>query len=93
MTPVRREDDGVPRARRVVAIPPGGTSGEEDFSGANDAMVEKLRSNDLRRRAREAGLELRHSDSGYALIGADRQHVEDRNDLSLDEVESRIPSD
>lgn len=93
MTPARREEDGIPRARRVVSVPPGGTSGEEHWSGANDAKVEKLRSRDLSRRARGHGFQLRHSDSGWALIDAARKFVEDRNDLSLDEVESRLERD
>ncbi|MGH3008945.1 MAG: hypothetical protein ACRDLM_05995 [Gaiellaceae bacterium] len=90
MTPPRREEDGIPRARRVVTVPPGGAAREEDWSGANEAMAEKLRSKDLGRRARELGMELRHSDSGYALIDAARKHVDDRSDLSLSEVESRL---
>jgi hypothetical protein len=88
VTPVRHDDDGVPRSRVTLSVPPGGLRKEENWTGANDAKVEKLRSNSLKRQARARGLELRHSDSGYALIGADRRHVEQRTDLSLSEVES-----
>jgi hypothetical protein len=90
VSPGQREEDGVRRIRRAVVVPPGGTTGEEDWRGANDAKVEKLRLNALRRRARTAGLELRHSSYGYALIGTARKPVDDRNDLSLDEIEARL---
>jgi len=56
--------------------------------GANLAKVEKLRRNRLRRRAGARGLELRHSDYGYSLIDAGRNRIEDRSDMTLDEIES-----
>ncbi len=87
MSPVRRDEDGVRRIRGAVAVPPGATTGEEDWRGANEAKIEKLRVNALRRRARSSGLELRRSDYGYALIGTARQPVDDRSDMSLDEIE------
>jgi hypothetical protein len=36
------------------------------------------------------GFELRHSSYGYALIDSARRRLEDRSDLTLDEVESRL---
>ena len=61
---------------------------EEDFSGANETKVDKLRRNSLQRQARTRGLELRHSAYGYALVDAERKRVEDRSDMTLDDVES-----
>jgi hypothetical protein len=61
-----------------------------DPGAANTDMSDKLRRNALRRRARTRGLELRHSDSGYSLIDADRNRVDGRRDLTLDEVEKRL---
>lgn len=87
VSPVQRGEDGVRRVRRAVVVPPGGASGEEDWRGANEAKIEKLRVNALRRRARTSGLELRHSDYGYALIDTARKPVDDRDDMSLDEIE------
>lgn len=63
---------------------------EEQWAGANQAKAEKLRVKGLQRRAGEGGLELRHSDHGYALIDTARQHVDGRNDLSLNELESLL---
>ena len=74
---------------RLVA-PPGGAPKEEDWRGAEVAKDEKLRRNRLHRRAGARGFELRHSDSGYSLIDAKRNRVEDRNDLTLDEIESLL---
>ncbi|HJQ50812.1 MAG TPA: hypothetical protein VJ838_09895 [Gaiellaceae bacterium] len=42
----------------------------------------------LKRRAGAQGLELRHSTYGYALFDSGRKLVEDRNDMSLREIES-----
>lgn len=36
------------------------------------------------------GLELRHTTYGYALIDGARQRVDDRNDLTLDDVETLL---
>jgi hypothetical protein len=81
--------DGVPRRQqRLVAAP--GAEKARDWIGANDNKSEKLRRQTLRRRARAQGLELRNSAYGYALIDAARHPIEDRHDLSLDEVESRL---
>jgi len=83
VSPVPRDDGGVPRARRaLVAIP------QEDWRGANEAKSDKLRHKSLQRRARARGIELRHSATGYALIDATRKRVDDRGDLTLDEIES-----
>jgi hypothetical protein len=59
---------------------------EFDAVAANTEMAHKLRRNSLQRRARACGLELRHSAYGYALIDSARHRVDNRNDLSLDEV-------
>ena len=61
-----------------------------DAATANVEMVNKLRGNALRRRARAKGFELRHSDYGFSLIDADRKRVDSRNDLTLDEVAKRL---
>jgi hypothetical protein len=58
--------------------------------GANQAKADKLRGNELARRARARGLELRRSAYGYALIDGARRQIEGRNDMTLDEVESRL---
>jgi hypothetical protein len=83
----RQEDGGVPRSRRALPARRGGRI-EEDWGGANDAKLEKLRRNRLQRRAGACGLELRQSAYGYALIDSARKHIEERNDMTLDEVES-----
>ena len=85
--------DGIPHARRTLAVPPGGASREEDWRGANEAKADKLRGKSLQRRARAQGIELRHSDSGYALIDAGRTPVHDRHDMTLDEVEAWLDRD
>lgn len=85
MSPPRAHDDGVPHSRRALAAPPGGTR-QEDWSGADKAKDDKLKHRSLQRRAREQGIELRHSDSGYALIDAARKPIQDRRDLTLKEV-------
>jgi len=81
-------NDGIPHSRGHLTVPPGGASREESWSGANEAKNDKLRDKRLRQRARAEGIELRHSSSGYALIDAARRPVDDRNDLTLDEVEA-----
>jgi hypothetical protein len=82
-----RNEGGIPRSRRAVSPPPGGASREESWPGANESKVEKLRLGSLKRQAGAQGLELRHSDYGYALIDSGRKPVDDRNNMSLDEVE------
>jgi hypothetical protein len=84
MSPESRTDGGVPF--RVGAIP-GGARSEETWAGANEAKDETLRLRSVRRRATAEGLEIRHSDYGYALVGTDRKFVDGRNDLSLKEIE------
>jgi hypothetical protein len=61
-----------------------------DAAAANKDMSNKLRRNALRRRARAGGFELRHSDYGFALVGPDGKRVDDRNDLTLNEVAKRL---
>lgn len=81
-------EGGIPRRRQSVASPPGGASRIEDLSGANEAKTDKLQKKNLERRARARGFELRHSAYGYALIDAARNRVDDRNDMTLVEIES-----
>lgn len=88
MSSAGRHDGGIPRGHLRLVRPPGSPSTEEDLRGANQAKAEKLRRNDVQRRARTRGLELRHSDAGYALIDTARKRIDNRNDMSLDEVES-----
>jgi hypothetical protein len=83
----QREDGGVPRIRRALPRQIGGTRPEEEWSGANKAKTDKLRHRSLERRARAQGIELRHSDNGYALIDSGRKRIEERDDMSLDEIE------
>ena len=83
MSSRQRDDGGVPRGRaELVAVP------EEDWRGANEAKSDKLRHKSLQRSARARGLELRHSAYGCALIDAARKPIDDRSDLTLDEIES-----
>jgi hypothetical protein len=83
-----RYEGGIPRGHQRLVAPPGGRPTEEAWDGANEAKMEKLSRSSLQRRARARGLELRHSDYGYALIDGTRKLVDDRNNMSLDEVES-----
>jgi hypothetical protein len=83
-----RHDGGVPRATRRVSTPSGGASAEESWPGANQEKAEKLRLKGLKRRAGAQGLELRHSDYGYALFDTTRKLVNDRNNMSLSEIDS-----
>ena len=87
MSPLPRSDDGVPRSRTVLTPPLGGASREESWPGANEAKAEKLGVRSLKRSAAAQGLQLRHSDSGYALIDSARRPV-NGNNLTLAEVES-----
>ena len=79
--------DGVPL--RLGKLP-GSPAPRETWVGANQAKDEKLRLRRLERRARDGGYELRHSDSGYALIDASRQPVDGRRDLSLKDLASLL---
>jgi hypothetical protein len=88
MSPEHRNDGGIPRTRRGVSAPPGGASREESWAGANDEKAEKLLVRSLKRQAGARGLQLRHSDHGYALVDTAHKRVQDRSDLTLDEVES-----
>ena len=61
-----------------------------DPAEANATRASRMQHNDLRRRARRHGLELRHSDYGYSLLDSDRRRVLDRNDLTLAEVAAHL---
>ena len=87
MSTARQEDRGIPRIRRAVPGPAGAASREESWRGANEAKAEKLGVRSLKREAGAQGLELRHSDYGYALIDSARRPV-DGNNMTLAEVES-----
>jgi len=82
------QEGGIPRRRERVSVPLGATAKNETWVGANEAKREKLLRNTLQRRARGQGFELRHSDNGYALLDRARKRVDDRDDLTLKEVES-----
>jgi hypothetical protein len=82
-------EGGIPRRQQRLATAPNAET-QADWRGANGAKTEKLRRRALGRLAHSQGLELRHSAYGYALIDAARQPIEDRHDLNLDEVESRL---
>jgi hypothetical protein len=84
----RRDEGGIPRMRRALPPMPRSAAAEEDWRGANEAKHEKLRRNRLQRRAGARGLELRHSAYGYALIDSGRARIDERSDMSLDEIES-----
>ena len=88
MSPPRHDEGGITRIRRTLLVPPGGAPSDEDWRGANDAKAETLRRNALQRRARTRGLQLRHSAYGYALINSAHRPVDDRNNMTLDEIES-----
>jgi hypothetical protein len=90
VSPDQRSDGGVPRHTLRLAALPGTASAEERWPGANQAKDEKLRVRSLQRRAGGCGYELRHSDSGYALIDASRKPVDGRDDMSLKEIESLL---
>jgi len=90
VSPGHRDESGIPHARRALAELPGRAPIEEQWHGANEAKAEKLRRNNLERRARAHGLRLRHSEYGYALIDPAKEAGEGRNNMTLDEVESRL---
>ena len=90
MSPERRDDGGIPRSRQRVPAPPGGASREERWPGANDAKAEKLQGRSLRRQAAAQGLEIRHSAYGYALIDSERKPIDDRNNMSLEEISALL---
>ena len=78
--PAERKRAG--RAPRADAWSP------EDGRLANVAKQETLQRRLLERQARARGLELRHTAYGYALIDGARKRVDDRNDLTLADVQS-----
>jgi hypothetical protein len=84
----RHDEGGIPRIRRALAAATRGAPREENWHGANEAKVEKLRRNKLQRLAGARGLELRHSAYGYALIDSARKRIDERSDMTLDEIES-----
>jgi hypothetical protein len=83
VNPGPRDDGGIPRARQALAAVP-----EEDWHGANKAKADSLRHRTLQRRAGALGIELRHSAYGYSLIDSARKRVDERSDMTLDEIES-----
>jgi len=83
----RHEDRGIPHIRRAVPGPAGSASREESWPGANEAKAEKLGVRSLKRQAGAQGLQLRHSDYGYALIDSARRPVNGIN-MTLAEVEA-----
>jgi hypothetical protein len=88
VSPEHHGNGGIPRARRRVSVPLGGPSRDESWPGANEAKVEKLSVRRLKRQADAQGLALRHSAYGYSLIDSARKPVNDRNNMTLAEVES-----
>jgi hypothetical protein len=88
VSPEHHGDGGIPRARRGVFAPPGGASREERWPGANEDKAEKLLVRSLKRQAGAQGLQLRHSDHGYSLVDTAHKRVQDRNNMTLREVES-----
>jgi hypothetical protein len=90
VSPERRDEGGIPRSRGEISPPPGGSAREESWPGANEAKLEKLRLGKLKRQAVAQGLQLRHSDYGYALIDTARKPINERNNLTLDEVQSQL---
>jgi hypothetical protein len=88
VSPPGRDEGGIPGIRRVVAARPRDAAPEEDWHGAEKEKVERLRINRLQRRAGARGLELRHSDYGYALIDSTRKRIDERSDMTLKEIEA-----
>lgn len=88
MSRYQATESGVLHVRGTLAVTVGGPRPEEDWSGANEAKVDRLRLRTLQRQARAQGIQIRHADSGYALIDTARKCVHDRRDLTLDEIES-----
>ena len=77
---------GSPRRRERLSLTSGQASRDETWPGANEEKRQKLQRNKLQRLAQAQGLELRHSAYGYALFDSGREQVDDRNDMTLDEV-------
>ena len=61
-----------------------------DADAARRAKADTLQRNTLRKKARAHGFELRHSAYGYSLIDGRRARLDGRNNLTLDEVETRL---
>ncbi len=57
-----------------------------DGPAANAAKHETLQRRLLQRRARSAGLTLRHSEYGYSLVDAEQNRADGRNDMTLRDV-------
>ncbi len=88
MSMSQSQEGGIPRRRERLSRPVGAASREESWPGANEEKQQKLQRNKLQRLAQAQGLELRHSAYGYALFDSGRKQVDDRNDMTLDEVAS-----
>jgi hypothetical protein len=56
----------------------------------NNAKAHKLQRNGLRRLARGRGLDLRESSYGFSLVDGDKNRVDGRNDLTLDEIKAYL---
>ena len=84
----QRHDGGLPRATGRLSTSSSGAPAKESWPGANEEKAEKLRVKSLKRRATAQGFALRHSAYGYALIDSAHKPVEDRNDMSLREIDS-----
>ena len=74
--------------KRTGRSPRADTWSPEDGRLANVAKQETLQRRLLERQARGRGLELRHTAYGYALIDAARKRIDDRNDLTLADVQT-----
>ena len=85
-------DGGLPRGPRRP-LRPKRSFDEAGGPAANEAKRTKLQRTKLERLARQRGLQLRHSTYGYALIDASRNQIDGRNDMTLDEVETRLAPD
>lgn len=79
VSPEHQGNGGIPHLRRGVSMPPGSVSREERWLGANEQKAERLSLRSLKRQAGAQGLELRHSDYGYALIDSARKPVSGNN--------------
>ena len=85
-----RTDAGIPRRNRRPPVPRDFDAAKAEGREATDARNDKLRRKNLSRLARARNLELRHSSYGYSLIDAARNRIDDRSDMSLNDVKSYL---